>query len=484
MQAPVPMPMEYGRAVRGFKPSTTAALIGVFVLGLLALLMLGFPDLARGVAAIAGGTLIVWIARRTQGNAAYLLCSLLVIEELSGASFWPITDQQSFMIRYPLLIVFCGPAMWAMIRDSAVWQGGFRLYLIYFGLGIISISYSLLPNYSTARLLAALLMFMAVVRIARAVKNSEDIRHLLRWFLVGTGFVWLVTLIGMALMASAVLWDVEEMSGLIRLRAIFGSPNQIGEIALATIGAGMVVWSSTTGWAKALLAVEMAVACALSMLADSRSPYVGMIVGGLLYLVWRYRLRAVPLIFALGVAGLALVAQLNPQYLTRGDVSSLTGRTDIWSFTIEKIKQRPLFGWGFEVEGEIMKARDFPIWWGPWEEGPRSSLHSVYLSKAVGLGIPALVLWVFLFVRPWLALLGRKDDPWNLVPLLFLIVIPILILDFTEGTAGDCRFAVGMIATFCWALAERQRLASVQQPLTAVAEASIGSTTLSLRRVA
>ena len=39
-----------------------------------------------------------------------------------------------------------------------------------------------------------------------------------------------------------------------------------------------------------------------------------------------------------------------------------------------------------------------------------------------------------------------------------VIVVPFLVLNFTESTSGDCRYAVGMIATLCWALAERQRL--------------------------
>jgi O-antigen ligase len=207
----------------------------------------------------------------------------------------------------------------------------------------------------------------------------------------------------------------------------------------------------------------MVAAVALSGLADSRSPFVGMAVGGLLYLIWKYRFRAVPIIFALGLVGFGLVSFVNPEYLNRGDVTSLTGRTEVWDFAVEKIKQRPLLGYGFEVEGQIMLAHDFPIWWGPWEEGPRSSIHSEYLSKAVSLGVPALLFWVFFFVRPWLALFRRKDDPWNLKPLFFLIVVPILILNLTESTAGECRYSVGMIATLCWALAERQRLAMLQR---------------------
>jgi O-antigen ligase len=477
--------MELVQQSRAYRPPAAAMLIGTVAIGLLALLMLNFPILILGVVAVAGAISIVWAARYVQGNTAHLLCALLLVEELSGASFLPLTNDQFFMVRYPLLIAFCGAAAWTAFQNSEILQGGFLDYLIYLGFGVVSISYSLLPSYSTARILAAILMFMAIVKIARSVANREDIERLLSWYLVGTGIVWAVILVSSVLMSHDVVWDVEEMTGLVRLRGIYGSPNQIGEIALATISVGLVIWSSISGWKRWLLAAQMAAAFVLAGLADSRSPFVGLAVGGLLYLVWRYRLRAVPIIVALGVVGFILVAQLNPEYLNRGDVTSLTGRTDIWKFAIAEIEQRPLIGYGFEVEGEIMKAHDFPIWWGPWEDGPRSSLHSDYLSKAVSLGIPALVFWVFFFIRPWIALMRRKDDPWNLKPLFFLVVVPILLLDFTEGTAGDCRYAVGMIATLCWALAERQRLATLRRRPAAVPEQTVSPSTIPLlRRVA
>jgi len=476
--------MELVQQSRAYRPPAAAMLIGVTAIGLLALLMLNFPILILGVMAVAGAISIVWAARLVQGNTAHLLCALLLVEELSGASFLPLTNDQFFMVRYPLLIAFCGAAAWTAFQNSEILQGGFLDYLIYLGFGVVSISYSLLPSYSTARILAAILMFMAIVKIARAVANREDIERLLSWYLVGTGIVWAVILVSSVLMSHDVVWDVEEMTGLVRLRGIYGSPNQIGEIALATMGVGLVIWSRISGWKRWLLATQMIAAFVLAGLADSRSPFVGLAVGGLLYLVWRYRLRAAPIIVALGVVGFILVAQLDPEYLNRGDVTSLTGRTDIWKFAIAKIEQRPLIGYGFEVEGEIMKAHDFPIWWGPWEDGPRSSLHSDYLSKAVSLGIPALVFWVFFFIRPWIALMRRKDDPWNLKPLFFLVVVPILLLDFTEGTAGDCRYAVGMIATLCWALAERQRLGMGRRPVVVLEEQAVVQSTIQLRRVA
>jgi len=464
------MTMEFGQPSRAGAPPATAILAGMAALALLALLMLQSPSLALGVVALVGGISLIWIAWRVQSNAAHLLCALLLIEELSGATFLPLGPGQDFMVRYPLLIAFCGAATWTTLRNSENWQGGFRDYLIYLGLGVVSISYSLVPEYSAARIFAAILMFAGIVTISRSVADREGIDHLLKWYLVGTGIVWILVLVGAVFMSQDLVWEIEKISGVVRLRSIYGSPNQIGEIALATIGTGAVVWGSTSGWKRGLLAVQMAVALTLGVLADSRSPFVGLAIGGLLYLMWRYRLRAVPIVAGLGVLGFVLVSQLNPAYLTRGNVSSLTGRTDIWKFAIVKIEQRPLLGWGFEVEGEIMKARDFPIWWGPWEEGPRSSLHSDYLSRAVSLGVPALVFWAFFFLRPWFALFRSKDDPWNLKPLCLLVVVPILLLDFTEGTAGDCRFAVGMIATLGWALAERRRLAALQRRPAAVSE--------------
>lgn len=459
-------------------------LAGVAALGLLALLMLNFPKLALGAAVLAGGAALIWAARMVQGNTAYLLCSILIVEELSGSSFIPLTNDQLYLVRYPLLIAFCGVSAWTVLRDKEIWRGGFRDYLIYLGLGAISISYSLLPGYSTARIMAAILMFTTIVRIAYGVTNRKDIQTLLKWYLIGTGIVWLAILICALAMSSDLVWDVEEMTGVVRFRGVYGSPNLIGEIALATIGVGTYLWTTTSGWKRALIAAQMLVAVAMGVLADSRSPFIGFAFGGLLYLIWRYRLRAVPIILAVGVVGFGLISQLNPEYLDRGDVTSLTGRTDIWKFAIEKIEQRPLIGYGFEVEGEIMKAHDFPIWWGPWEEGPRSSLHSDYLSKAVSLGVPALVFWLFFIIRPWIALFRRKEDPWNLKPLFFLVVVPILILDFTEAT-GDCRYAVGMIATLGWALAERQRLLRLRPRPAAVAAAEPvnAATPILLRRV-
>jgi len=68
-------------------------LAGMAALGLTAFLMLLYPSLVLIPVGLVGGIAIVWTARRVQGNGAHLLCALLLIEELSAASFLPLQKE-------------------------------------------------------------------------------------------------------------------------------------------------------------------------------------------------------------------------------------------------------------------------------------------------------------------------------------------------------------------------------------------------------
>ncbi len=136
----------------------------------------------------------------------------------------------------------------------------------------------------------------------------------------------------------------------------------------------------------------------------------------------------------------------------------MTGRTDIWSYAIGRIAERPILGYGYQVSGAIFASRFFPIWYGPWDMGPHSSLHDGYIACAVGVGVPATLLWLFLTLRPWVSLFRASADPWNLKRIALLVVLPALVYNITEATLVDFYGLLAFLFGLCWALAEKYRL--------------------------
>ena len=192
-------------------------------------------------------------------------------------------------------------------------------------------------------------------------------------------------------------------------------------------------------------------------------------MGCALYVLWRYRLRGVVLMAgaaAVLIAALPVFGHHLSEYTGRGDVTTLTGRTEMWAYVVGQIRNHPLTGYGYEVAGAIFKSKYFPIWYGPWEEGSQSSLHNGYLNHAIGVGIPATLFWLFIVLRPsWFAM-RQKEDPWNLKPLVLLVVVPCLIHNMSEASVGDFLGLIGLLFGFVWAVGERYRLLVLEQPAT------------------
>ena len=157
----------------------------------------------------------------------------------------------------------------------------------------------------------------------------------------------------------------------------------------------------------------------------------------------------------------------SAEYTGRGDVTTLTGRTEMWAYVVQEIKRRPLVGYGYEVAGMIFQSKYFPIWFGPWDEGAQSSLHNGYLNHAIGVGIPATLFWLFIMLRPWWFAMRQSEDPWNLKPLALLVVIPCLIHNMSEASIGDFLGMVGILFGLSWAIGERYRLLVQEQAVAA-----------------
>jgi O-antigen ligase len=233
---------------------------------------------------------------------------------------------------------------------------------------------------------------------------------------------------------------------------------------IITVGPALLYWQKAKGAHKVLLAMMILVAMGCAALADSRSPFIGLGVGCVLYVLWKYRLRgalALGLMVVLGIAIAPLFGQNLADYLRRGDVTTLTGRTELWQFIISAIKANPILGYGYQTAGAIFGSKYFPIWWGPWDQGPQSSTHNEYLNHMLGVGVPATLFWLFIIIRPWVSIFREKEDPWNLKATALLIAVPTLIYNLTEAAIGDFTGILGVLFGLVWVVAEKYRITMI-----------------------
>jgi len=459
--------MSDGLAQSGFSPTTQhhVALL-VATLGLATVLSIAVvtfsPVLALVPFAILGAAMLWRAVRYTATHPTWLVGPLIVIELLTAA--WFFSGATRALFPYGLTALFCLPMLPLAWRNRGFVRDGFAFYVCYFLWAAISVTYSLAPAFSAGRLFDAILVFAALGYVVTRIKEPDDVPALLTPLLVGCSVVVLIVAVSYFALPRSLTWllpgevgaeDVEFP----RFCAIFNGPNDVGELMLVTVGCAAALWPWVRGKRRWLLAVISAIALGAAAMADSRTPFVALAVGATCYFVWKYRGRALVALLLLTLIAGAMHFRLgSDDYLARGDVSTLTGRTDVWDFAVSQIKQSPVLGYGYEVGGAILQSRYFPVWWGPWDEGPHSSLHNGYIDRAVGVGVPAPLLWFFFILRPWYAVFKRPDDRWQLKPIVFWMFIPMLVHNLTEVSISDCTGMIGLGFFLIWAIAEQARI--------------------------
>jgi len=434
------------------------------MLALWALAVMLFMPAAIGTAALmTAAVLLLFASLAYQHSEWRIFALLLIVEALPSANFLPITEVQRPLVRYPMYLLFCVPMLPAVWRSKLLLRGGFQLYALYFAWALLSATWSLVPMFSFGRALASTLLFVALCAVALDIEDNDSFQRMIRYVLAACAILTVIIGIAALIPAYASAWFLDPELGAYRLQGIFDSPNQVGEVNMITIGAALACWHSLRSVAYKIGAAGLIAVSELMMVAaDSRSAAVAMLLSMAALAVWRYRWRGLAGVAAGVALAVFVTGLLNPQallYLTRSDVSTLTGRTEVMHFSLGRMVENPLLGYGFGAEGQIFQNRYFPSWDEIWMLGPRIPIHNGYLSRAVGLGVPAAFLWLFLFLRPFIALFAGRADPYGLrKPVALLLVLPVLILYLSETLGGDCRYPAGIVSTLVWAVAEKERL--------------------------
>lgn len=426
---------------------------------------------ALAILGVAAAFVIYKAAVYTRIDRQWLIVPLVMLTIFINSFF--LEGAPRAAVHYGLVVLFCAPCVPFVWRSGIFRRGGFELYSIYFAWALVTVTYSLAPEFSIVRLADAMLIFCAVSAIVYGVEEPDDLTRLVERFLIGCGVFVVILAFAAVALPRSVTWNMPELytvnQQVERFRGLLNNPNDVGVLMLATVGPTLAFWNRFELRKKTWLAGIALLAVAEAALADSRTPFIALAAGVVCYVLWRYRLRGILLLAgagALAIAALPIFGHSIGEYTGRGDVTTLTGRTDMWAYVVHEISSRPLTGYGYEVAGAIFQSKYFPIWYGPWNQGSQSSLHNGYLNHAIGVGIPATLFWLFFVLRPWGFALRQKEDPWNLKPLALLVVAPCLIHNMSEASVGDFLGVIGLLFGLVWAIGERYRLLAQERAET------------------
>lgn len=267
------------------------------------------------------------------------------------------------------------------------------LVLGLFGLWALAGSvYSITPIYTVAAALAFLGLWMTAVVLATSVDEGPA----LRWVTA--------TLLSMAA-ASLVLWAVfpdvamvlYENSTVLRLGGIFGNANALGGVSALALLLVAIAWFGVPyrgrGW-MTLLVLPVCGVCLV--MTQSRTAMLGLTAALTVLTLRRWPFPVLPLLVLGGSAAAVLVAY--PQavetlvaLIARSgrveQVTTFTGRTDIWRFVVSAIEQAPVLGYGFASTRELIPAGySGPYGW------TTSSAHNLWLQVWVTTGMVGLAM--------------------------------------------------------------------------------------------
>lgn len=337
------------------------------------------------------------------------------------------------------LIVFAFCMMDFTIRKGGVAAGGFDVQSVIKGLvwvialiygavhghkllfkgGLLQFSLALYCLFAFATAFYSKAIMLGVGSGIALVAIAFYAAHITSWPRERVHTLWRVLFFSIAFVAFVSLamyfvlpeWARDlKASGAGRLRGVTGSGNSMGPISAIGVLAGLyVVASSRSAGARAVALVLTIVVAVVLLLTQSRGSMIGLAGAFIIVLALRNFVVAA---FSLAGGVVALWFLLQPEWLDGlissiagllsrsgrvDEITSFTGRSDIWAAIIPRIAASPWFGYGLGSP-RIVVSEAYVGRWGQTYE----SAHNWFLEALISFGVVgAAMLAGFLVLLAW-----------------------------------------------------------------------------------
>ena len=384
--------------------------------------------------ATAGATL-GWAERLFLGFAFLVLqgafISMAAADDSAAAEAADAGDARH-MIAFALLLL--GTAVFARkhLRDMAEAAGANLVYFVLPALIVVSTVWSIEPLLSLKRSV----LTVGVCGFDLYIATAIGLDRLLKMLSLSI-FVSALASVAAAIAVPTIGREITE--GLIGdWRGVFPQKNALGHV----MSVGVFIEMALMVRARRLLVggwIRSALYLFLVAMAHSASSLLSVALAFILsvfYVTFRRGLASATLCVALTLGVLALVVgvvgdDLSIVFTALDRDPSLTGRTELWDYVLDLIREKPFLGWGYMA----LWTPDNPnvtyivnqIGWS----APNS--HNGYLELALSLGLAGLaglaVTGVWTFRRVIVSILQRND----LGALLLIITVQMLVANLTES---------------------------------------------------
>lgn len=267
------------------------------------------------------------------------------------------------------------------------------LYATWYG---IALPFAIETTYSLAAwasLVSVLLLIPGAMRVLGGVAMLRTIAFALMCYIVGSWFVWqFVPSIGVYREWLTDDLQIERMGGL-------GHPNALGlYCAFAILVFVGLLAAKQVRKSVALLCIGLAAVTLI--VCFSRTSMIACLFGLTITLQYWLRMRTTALIAVAGCLVLTLLVfvvlgsgnadwtleNLLLRFTKSGSINELTtatGRTEVWKYGVEKIAERPIFGYGYCSGRFVMEYYSYHC-------------HNVVLNAALYGGIASGLLLLFI----------------------------------------------------------------------------------------
>ena len=370
-----------------------------------------------------------------------------------------IADQEEAgigsIVRISLLIFAGSIGLIKYIQYLMKDQGKIPLQFIFLGIFIIfalvSAYYSLDQRYTLIRSLSFIALYFFLLGFYHWLDQHHRLLTTFRIFYITITVVIVLNLFAFVISPTKV-WGIDAE---FRFQGIFDNPNAIGSFGM--ICYPLLLWAlyRSNRYHKLIPIILLSILAIMHILSGSRSSILVSMIGICLLLILQKKMVKLVTVFAVLFIALFLIIQIKPASFQRQEdrsITDLTGREDFWKNAFILISERPYHGYGYSVGGKIWQD---PRFYNPkislWSGSVRSSLHNGYLSVAIGLGMPALILWIIILILPLYKSLKNKTNHLN--PYIITMLAMILIINFVETEITPGTNVSAIIFWFGWTIA-------------------------------